>query len=183
MATIPSDPIPAPGSAHQVETRTKSPREGRAGGRPHERLTEDRAGRLPPKALMAVEWLCAILNPVPRLVVDLQVQSAAAHLSWAAVRRAKLQAGIVARRRGGRWYWERRAVAARPAVDLRLGLTQRPVGRMGDFRVGTVVQLASGAWVRIVATGACTVTIHEPGRGTREVAPGTEVFAVEAPGA
>ena len=34
--------------ADQVETRTKSPREGRAGGRPHERLTEDRAGRLPP---------------------------------------------------------------------------------------------------------------------------------------
>jgi hypothetical protein len=54
---------------------------------------------------------------------------------------------------------------------------------MGDFRIGTVVQLASGAWVRIVETGSCTVTIDEPGRGTREVAPGTEVFAVEAPGA
>jgi hypothetical protein len=102
---------------------------------------------------MAVEWLCAILNPVPRLVVDLQVQSAAAHLSWAAVRRAKLQAGVVARRRGGRWYWERLAVATRPAVDLRLGLTQRPVGRMADFRMGTAVQLASGAWVRVVETG------------------------------
>jgi hypothetical protein len=131
---------------------------------------------------MAVEWLCATLNPVPRLVVDLQVQSAAAHLSWTAVRRAKLQAGIVARRRAGRWYWERRAVAARPAVDRRLGLTQRPVGRMADFRIGTAVQLASGAWVRIVEPGACVVTISEPGRGTREVAPGTEVFAVEVPG-
>src|SRR5262249_57026991 len=117
MATIPSDPIPGPLSAHQVETRTKSPREGRAGGRPHERLTEDRAGRLPPKALMAVEWLCAILNPVPRLVVDLQVQSAAAHLSWAAVRRAERQPGIGARAPAGRRGGEGPGLSARPAVE------------------------------------------------------------------
>jgi hypothetical protein len=65
----------------------------------------------------------------------------------------------------------------RPQPDAYLGLSQRPVGRVADYPVGARVQLASGAWARIVERGSCVVTIHEPGRGTREVAPRCEVFA------
>ena len=65
--------------------------------------------------------------------------------------------------------------------DAALGLTRRPVGTVADFSVGVTVQLASGAWVDVLEVGSCVVTIREPRRGTREVAPGTEVFAVAEP--
>jgi hypothetical protein len=67
-----------------------------------------------------------------------------------------------------------------PRPDAYLGLTQRPIGTVADYPLGARVQLASGRWVEVVAVGACTATIREPGRGVREVAPGTEVFAVAA---
>jgi hypothetical protein len=164
-----------------AETPGESPRGSAGDGRRAERLTRGRVGSLPPKVLNAVAWLLRALDPLPCLVVDLQVAATTAHVSWPAVRRAKLQAGILARRRDGRWYWERPAVSARPAVDRQLGLTQRPIGSVADYPGGTRVQLASGSWARIVEPGACAVTIYEPGRGTREVAPGTEVFAVAEP--
>jgi hypothetical protein len=61
--------------------------------------------------------------------------------------------------------------------DAQLGLRRRRLGTLANCPLGATVQLASGTWVQIVEHGSCVVTIAEPGRSRREVAPGTEVFA------
>jgi hypothetical protein len=68
-------------------------------------------------------------------------------------------------------------------ADLALGLSRRPVATVAKCALGVTVQLASGVWVQMVERGTSAVWIHEPGRGTREVALGTDVFAAEVPGA
>jgi hypothetical protein len=68
------------------------------------------------------------------------------------------------------------APAPPPRADAMLGLRRKPIGCVGEFPVGATVQVASGAWVRIVTRTPCVATIDDPDRGVREVAPGTEVF-------
>jgi hypothetical protein len=68
--------------------------------------------------------------------------------------------------------------APRPVrADALLGLVRRPVATIADCPLGATVQLASGAWVQVVERNRCVVTIADPDRGRREVAPATEVFA------
>lgn len=68
-------------------------------------------------------------------------------------------------------------VARPPRVDARLGVCRRPVAIVADCPMGATVQLADGAWVRIVERTPCLVTIEGSGGGRREVAPAAEVFA------
>jgi len=139
-------------------------------------LGEDGGDAQSPKVAKAVAFLRAELaaGPLPRATIV--ARAAAAGIVARTLRRAKQVLGVTARREGGAWLWRLASTSPSPRVDAMLGLSRRPVGTMADFAVGSVVQVASGAWVQLVDLSPCLATVQEPGRGRREVALGTEVF-------